>query len=590
MATKQFVNLLDAPFSRRGSYLAFANDNTGEDLYGKCNLWLCNCRTLGFAMMSLNAESTFRQIKLEALHNGRPTPCLLKTTQEEVIIETRYGEIRFCIGERFMAMARGVDGLGLRVTPKSRSLFSSSGIINLLDKDNRYLLEFNISRILLTPLAGTLKVGPGYIDILPDEKGVIQAAFEDFLTDPDKRPLDAYPTYEQCVESYRSEFEEFCQKVMPSLPGEFEEVRRQALWQTWSMMVEPDGESDYKRTMVKMIHCIFEAAFVWQQPMQAVWLSRDPKLAWEVFCSCFDFMDKHGRLLDAVAFKALPNGDALKPPVHGLTLNWLMDHGVLNDVPVEEKKWLLERLIRWTEYFFRYRDKDGDGVVEFQGAIETGWEDASYYGPVGFPCASPDLNTFLALQMEAIARLGAECGMNAEEQESWMNRAKELTRKIVEKFWDGEKWIAFNAATGVKSDSLNIALYMPLLLGRRLPQEIIDKSIATIFSPDGFDTPYGLASEGLTSDYFRHGFTSGSVITPAQFLMVLALDACGRNDLARKVAVNYCRAMKNYGFFHIYNALTGKEDRSLTAFGERGLFWSAWASSCYFFLADQYGR
>jgi hypothetical protein len=587
MATKQFVNLLDAPYSRRGSFLAFANDNKGEDLFGKCTLWLCTCRSLSFYLSSLNAESTFRQIKLQPLYNGNIVPCILKTTAEEVIIETRHGEIRFCIGERSMAMARGTEGLGLRVTPKPK-LFSS-GITDLMDKDNRYLLDFFLTRILLTPLSGTLHPGAGYIDILPDDKGVMAAAFEDFTTDPDKRPLGDYPSYEACVQSVREEFGAFCESVMPSLPGEFEEVRLQSLWQTWSMMVEPDGESDYKRTMVKMIHSIFEAAFVWQQPMQAVWLSRDKKLAWDVFCSCFDFMDKNGRLMDAVGFKAFFNSDALKPPVHGIMLNWLMDNGRLADVPLEEKKWLLEHLVQWTDYFFRFRDKDGDGLTEYQGSIETGWEDATYYTPVGFPLASPDLNTFLALQLEAVARLGAECGMSSQWCDEWMARAKALTQKIVEKFWDGEKWIAFNPATGAKSETLNISLYMPLLLGKRLPQEIIDKSIETIFSPEGFDTPYGLASEGLTSDFFRHGFTGGSIITPAEFLMVLAFEACDRPDLAKKVAVNYCRIMKNHGFFHIHNALTGKEDRSLTAFGERGLFWSAWASSCFFFLADQYG-
>ena len=70
--------------------------------------------------------------------------------------------------------------------------------------------------------------------------------------------------------------------------------------------------------------------------------------------------------------------------------------------------------------------------------------------------------------------------------------------------------------------------------------------------------------------------------------MCLAFEACGRADLARDVALKYCRALKEHGFFHIYNALSGCEDRSLTAFGERGLFWSAWTSSCYFFLADRY--
>jgi hypothetical protein len=71
--------------------------------------------------------------------------------------------------------------------------------------------------------------------------------------------------------------------------------------------------------------------------------------------------------------------------------------------------------------------------------------------------------------------------------------------------------------------------------------------------------------------------------------MVLALEECGRSDLAKSVANNYATALMNHGYFHIYNSLTGKEERSLTAFGERGLFWSAWASSCFFYFAQKYG-
>jgi hypothetical protein len=82
----------------------------------------------------------------------------------------------------------------------------------------------------------------------------------------------------------------------------------------------------------------------------------------------------------------------------------------------------------------------------------------------------------------------------------------------------------------------------------------------------------------------------GSVITPAQFLMALALEACGRSDLAKSVANKYCAALQAHGFFHIYNSMTGLEDRSLTAFGEVGLFWSAWASSCFFYFAEKYGE
>jgi glycogen debranching enzyme len=187
--------------------------------------------------------------------------------------------------------------------------------------------------------------------------------------------------------------------------------------------------------------------------------------------------------------------------------------------------------------------------------------------------------------MEAVARLGRDIGKPEDVCARWESRSKELIKKIVEKFWDGERWFAFNAKTGARSDTATISLYIPLILGKRLPQEIIDKSIDFMFGPDGFATPYGLATEGLTSDYFRHQFTQGSIIVPAEFIMVLALEACGRRDLAERVAKDYCAILRDAGFYHIHNALTGKGDRSLTAFGEPGLFWSAWASSCYRFLA-----
>lgn len=582
--SSKFVDLLDAPYSRRGSFLAFANDNHGEDLYGKCTLWLCNCRISSYDMYKSNG---FRQVKLELVKDGTALPCVISTTPYEVILETACGSVRFCIGERKLVMCRGTDGLTLRITPTPS--FLSTGSINMMEACGTRMIDFGVAHLLLLPFTGKLtQVTPGFLELSPDENGVIRMGFEEFMSDPVHRPMDQYPSYDACVASVKEDLEEFCERIMPKLPDAYECARRQALWHTWSMIVEPDGESSYKRTMVKMIHSIFEAAFLWQQPMQAIWLSRDVKLSWEVFCSAFDYQDKNGRPYDGLSFRAAP-GIGLKPPIHGALLLYMMERLDLRVIPAESKAWLWERMVKWAEFFVNHRDRDQDGLAEYQHIVETGWEDAPYFN-VGFPCACPGLNASLALQMEAVAKLGKEIGRPEDECAHWMNRSKELIEKLIEKFWDGEKWFAFNAETGQKSDSNTISLYTALLLGKRLPQEIIDKSIAFMYGPDGFDTPYGLASEGLTSKYFKHGFTSGSVITPAEFLMVLALEACGRSDLAKDVANKYCATMRDNGFFHIHNALTGKEDRSLTAYGERGLFWSAWASSCYFYLADQYGK
>jgi hypothetical protein len=44
-----------------------------------------------------------------------------------------------------------------------------------------------------------------------------------------------------------------------------------------------------------------------------------------------------------------------------------------------------------------------------------------------------------------------------------------------------------------------------------------------------------LASEGLTSDYFRHGFTGGSIITPTEFLMCMAFEAVNAQTLPKRL-------------------------------------------------------
>ena len=587
---KQFVNLLDAPFSRRGSYFCFANDNLRADnIFGKSSLWLCNCRSVEYAMTDFNKTSSFRLVQLQAVRDGVALPCFLNNSPEEVVIETASGEIRFCIAERRLVMAHGEDGLALRLMCRP-GLMGGPISIPIEDGLGSHDVEFGPCRLRVTALCGTLRRCLGGVEITPDENGVVEVALVDYNSDPLPRKREDYPSYEAGVASVREEFGEFCERVMPELPEEFEPRRLQALWQTWSLMVDPDDENDYKRPMVKMMHAIFESAFGWQMPMQAVFLHNDPQLSWDVFCSCFEFQDCNGRLSDAVGFKHLPGKASMKPPIHGMALLWLMENGVIDAAApsLEDKHWLLDRLIGWTEYFFRFRPGKG-ALCSYQRALETGWEDAPQYR-IGMPQICPDLNTFLALSLEAIARFGATIGMSVDAQETYLRRSKQVIDEMVETLWDGERWFCYCTETGAKSVNDNVTLCLPVLLGNRLPKDILDKTIAHLLREGGFKTENGYASEAMDSPYMRHGFSAGSVITPTHFFVPMALENCGYMEEAKDAALSYCRTLNRAGFFHICNALTGLGDRSLTAFGESQLFWSSWTSSCYFFLADRYGR
>jgi neutral trehalase len=267
-----------------------------------------------------------------------------------------------------------------------------------------------------------------------------------------------------------------------------------------------------------------------------------------------------------------------------------MDHFDLSKKPKEELEFLYNGLEKLTSFYLNYRDIDHDGIFENQNAIETGWEDGSYQR-LGFPLACPDMNAYLALQEEALARLGRMLGKEEAINAAWEKKSKDTVSKIIEMFWTEDGWVAMNAVTKQKSEPTSLPLFCALLLGKRLPQHIIDRSIELIFDSGDFDTPYGLASEKLESPFFHHGWCSGSIGTPVQGLLALALDDCGRPDLAKQIAVKYLDTIMENGLYHIHNPFDGKQEyQSGMFFGEQSMFFSGWTAGCYLFFAEHYAR
>ena len=581
-----FISLSDAPFSRRGSYMAFFNDPTGIDLYGKPTLYVSNVRGNG----------PYRQIRAEIVKNGAKLPTVISTTESEVILQSMEGEFRFCIGESKFVRIYGKDGLTLRLSPK----LSNFSVVTDL-KDGTWQFGMHESQAVLLTFAGKLNArvastsmlmgtSMATFEIEPDENGVVDVGIEEFMIDPIHRPLDEYPSYAECVKSYEDDFNAFCDSVCTELPAPWEDMRRKALWTIFGLMVEPDGETIFKHTMIKMLHGTFEHVSGWQQAMHIICLSAsNPALCWQILRGLFDYQDANGRIADIMTDLGWGK-NAMKPPIQGLALNWLLDADPeLKAVSREDAQHIYQGIVRWSAFFFRCRDLNRDGLMENRGAGETGWEDAPYVR-VGFPLASPDMNAYVAIQLAAQARLGRLLGEDEAVCAGYEKQSEEMVQKIIASFWDGEKWFAYNADTLVRSDTNTISLMGALILGKRLPQEIIDKTVAKLMEKDKYLTPFGFATEAVDSPYFNHAFAQGSIIPPAQLIFCLALEAAGRFDLAREAGLRYLMTLREEGLFHTHNGLTGKPERGMVAFDEKFLFWSAWSSSIYLFMAKRYGE
>ena len=579
---KTFVKLTALPFARRDSFLAFFNDPGGSEVFGAASLWLSNTRggsTIGAV--------TNRQIKLEIQVGKKAVATVNSTTPYEVIQESDYGDVRYCIGGRGFVRCRGVleKGASLVMRPTApRSFLAGAAIYDLMD--GTWQVAFGESRMRLNPIAGKLAQEGMQMRLTPGDDGLVELVFEEYTVDPIPGDVHTFPDYDACVADVKKDFETYAAAVMPDLPGKYEDMRLQALWSTWSMTNDAHPEDVFQHTVVKMMRGVFEHISGWQQAMQAICLSKDVRLAWSILASCFDYQDVNGRIADIYDNQTLPK-DTMKPPFQGVALKWLMKNRDLSGIPAEEKKKLYNGLKKWTEFFLLCRDLDKDGIWENRKAGETGWEDGPYFY-VGFPLASPDMNAYLEICMEALAAFGKELG--EPDADEWKAKAEKLLDLIVKTFWDGERWFAFNAITKQAAKTDSLPLYAALILGDRLPKDIVDKSIEYIFREGTFETPFGLATESLKSPLYRGGWCQGSVVTPVHMIFPLAFEALGRRDLARRISKEYCDLLMNTGFYHFHNAITG-EPSSHSGMGvERTTFWSAWTSSCFLFLADRYLR
>ena len=66
-------------------------------------------------------------------------------------------------------------------------------------------------------------------------------------------------------------------------------------------------------------------------------------------------------------------------------------------------------LSKWTEWWLNYRDQDHDGLCEYTHGNDSGWDNSTVFHELP-PVTSPDLATFLIIQMEELANLADAIG------------------------------------------------------------------------------------------------------------------------------------------------------------------------------------
>ena len=590
IAGKRFIDLHSAPYGRKGSFFILQQSDLGLDHFGASDLWVGTTRSTGYGYSGI--ETTNRVMKIRLEKDGVFVPFAVSNTPSELVLESDYGAMHICISEHMLLQFHTSDGLSLALTAQLDAFHAM--VKDMLDGTWQLMTTTSAVSWLFVPIRGSCVMEAPYDwramrtpfmhgTFLPDKNGVLDLSVEEFELEARRRP--DYPNFAASVVAVQREFETCRDACLPPFPAEFAANRDLAAWMIWSHTRVPTPRSLIKREMVTMMHQLFYQCYGWQQAFQAIANCRDTDFAFDLLQSVFDYQSPEtGQIpdhIDEINITYL----AFKPPIYGVALNWLLDHSDLSGISRKRKQLLFDEMARYYRFFFEYRDLDHDGLPEYHHCDECGCEDTTMFLK-GMPLANPELAAFIITIADSLSRLATLLG-NDEQARYWDTEAATLTERALKAFWNGKRFVAFRAGTNEKIETGSISFFTPLLIGKRLPKEIIDAVVEDLFTENIHITPYGIPSEALDSQYFEHGWSKGTIQSPTHCLVVLGLAACGRMTEAREASLRFARTMQKSGMYHMIDPITGLgNDKAIGV--NKVQYWSAWTAGIFAILAGYF--
>ena len=147
------------------------------------------------------------------------------------------------------------------------------------------------------------------------------------------------------------------------------------------------------------------------------------------------------------------------------------------DLSVEQLKEAYEKLGKWTSWWINYRDENGDGLCEYSHGNDSGWDNATAFDHLP-PVTLPDLAAFLVLQMDVLSEVAEKLNEKADAK-MWKDRADEMLNNMLDILFENGKPIARAGFDMHKVENESLILYLPIVLGKRIPEEIKEKLIQT---------------------------------------------------------------------------------------------------------------
>ena len=513
---------------------------------------------------------------------GEKLPFTIEARPAELTLITERGNVRFSFADGAKLLAEGDPGMGLRFVKSmgqhesvhrrkngAWEVFFRLTCTFIFKGLNGSAFEFTNPDTGKAPWdwAG-LSSGNVLGETKPAPDGTFTLVMEESVFNGVVR--DEYPTYADAKASMQSAWDAFI-GAMPAFTAPYEDARIDAEHTLWSFMLAPQGR--IPSPQIQFFAGII--ASQWQMCQNAVALMEHSDLALGLLQGPLDFIGREGQLpdmYDEVTFES----QCTKPPMHGWALKLIMaKKDIIKECGREKVEKLYTGLCKWADWWLTLRDEDGDGLPVVYHSDETGLDDCSLFTAYN-TLVTPDIAAYLVLLLEANGDLAKSLGKPDGEYTAWYDKSKRTLDTLLNKLWDGKHFVGINPETGEKLVSQSILHYVPAVLGNRLPPEIIDKLADELSDQTTFNSPWGLASEAMTSPlYAPIKFGLGCILPPMMLYICTGLWETHRRAAAKEFMEKYCSALAKSNIPFFIDAKNGS-----------GIYYgSSWACCAYVTLA-----
>lgn len=245
-------------------------------------------------------------------------------------------------------------------------------------------------------------------------------------------------------------------------------------------------------------------------------------------------------------------GRVTKPPI----LAWaaLKIHEIAPDVAFLEE--IYDPIVRWNRWWFDQSTDGAEGLASYSHPYSSGLDDNPLWDQ-GMPVISPELNTYLCLQMQALADIAVAIGREADVPR-WKSRSEQLLKRMLAVLWDDATGYFQALHKGQLVPVLTPFHLYPLWTGQ-LPKEISSHLLEHLQNPESFWGETMLPTVARNDPKHESDVMwRGPVWTNINYFFVEALNRLDERAAAtelRRKTLNLVMGAK--GIFEYYNAQSG---------------------------------